>query len=66
MSLDTLNKLEKPTYVVDVDTLPNEQEARNYLNNETGMRTYPKVFIEGNLVGGNSDLQALVREGKLK
>ncbi|KAK9372307.1 thioredoxin-like protein [Lipomyces chichibuensis] len=32
----------------------------------TSQRTVPAIFIGGNFVGGNSDLQALKRNGQLK
>lgn len=35
------------------------------LKNETGWRTVPIIMIKGKLVGGYTDLKALVDDGKL-
>lgn len=31
-----------------------------------GFPTFPMVFVDGTLIGGNAELQPLLREGKLK
>jgi len=51
-------------YVVEVDTLSNEQEVREFLNDKTGLKTFPKNFINGQMVGGNSDLFMMMRNGQ--
>jgi monothiol glutaredoxin len=39
---------------------------RNALKMWTGWPTFPMVFVKGTLVGGASDLEALVASGELK
>jgi glutaredoxin-related protein len=39
---------------------------RNALKMWTGWPTFPMVFVKGTLVGGASDLQALIASGELK
>jgi glutaredoxin 3 len=47
---------------VDVD---GRQELRAWLAKATGQRTVPQVFINGEPVGGFSDISALDQAGKL-
>ena len=39
---------------------------RNALKMWTGWPTFPMVFVKGSLIGGSSDLQALIDSGELK
>jgi monothiol glutaredoxin len=39
---------------------------RNALKMWTGWPTFPMVFVKGQLVGGNSDVQKLIASGELK
>ena len=43
-----------------------EWRPRNALKMWTGWPTFPMVFVKGQLVGGASDLQALIDSGELK
>lgn len=36
------------------------------LYDKTGQRTVPNIFVQGNHIGGNSDLQSLHEQGKLR
>jgi glutaredoxin 3 len=47
---------------VDVDDRP---ELRSWLVSASGQRTVPQIFINGQPVGGSSELDALDRQGKL-
>ena len=47
---------------VDVDDRP---DLRSWLVSASGQRTVPQVFINGQPVGGSSELDALDRQGKL-
>jgi monothiol glutaredoxin len=44
----------------------NEWRRRNALKLWTGWPTFPMVFVKGTLVGGATDVQALVASGELK
>jgi monothiol glutaredoxin len=39
---------------------------RNALKMWTGWPTFPMVFVKGSLVGGNTDVRALIDSGELK
>ena len=43
----------------------NQWRSRNALKMWTGWPTFPMVFVKGVLVGGASDLQALIDSGEL-
>ncbi|HUB06495.1 MAG TPA: glutaredoxin 3 [Myxococcales bacterium] len=42
-----------------------DDEAREKLTAQTGMRTVPQIFVGEQLVGGFTDLDALEKAGKL-
>ena len=44
----------------------NTWRRRNALKMWTGWATFPMVFVKGTLVGGASDVQALIASGELK
>jgi glutaredoxin 3 len=47
----------------EVDLTGKDDEIQK-IKNETGWRTVPIIMVDGKLVGGFTDLQALVNEGK--
>jgi glutaredoxin 3 len=47
---------------IDVDDRP---ELRSWLVSSSGQRTVPQVFINGQPVGGYTDLEKIDRQGKL-
>ena len=44
----------------------NTWRRRNALKMWTGWPTFPMVFVQGTLVGGAADLEALIASGELK
>ena len=60
----TLADLKVDANVVEVDKLPDMAGTKKFLNAKTGFKTYPKTFVNGKLIGGNSDLKELVTSGK--
>ncbi|MEI7515360.1 MAG: glutaredoxin domain-containing protein [Betaproteobacteria bacterium] len=44
----------------------NQWRKRNALKMWTGWPTFPMVFVKGSLVGGATDVQALIDSGELK
>jgi glutaredoxin 3 len=47
---------------INLEDKPEEYDA---LKKKTGLMTVPQIFIDGQLVGGYSELSALERDGKL-
>ena len=48
----------------EIDLTDKEDEIQK-LKNETGWRTVPIIMIKGKLIGGYTDLKALVDDGRL-
>ena len=63
---ETLQELGHRAYIINVDHCENMKEVMYATWARTGLRTYPKIFYNGELIGGNSDLQKLIKEGKFK
>eukprot|EP00523_Entomoneis_sp_CCMP467_P007239 CAMPEP_0168728388 /NCGR_PEP_ID=MMETSP0724-20121128/5658_1 /TAXON_ID=265536 /ORGANISM="Amphiprora sp., Strain CCMP467" /LENGTH=148 /DNA_ID=CAMNT_0008775231 /DNA_START=56 /DNA_END=502 /DNA_ORIENTATION=+ len=52
--------------IVDIDTNPEDgRMIQNLLAELTGQRTVPNIFIDGEHLGGNEDLQEIFEEGNL-
>jgi glutaredoxin 3 len=51
---------------IDIDQLPETTEIQDYLQQLTGARTVPRVFIGGKFVGGADDTVQLHKDGKLR
>ena len=49
-----------------LDQIDDGEEIQAYLAQKTSQRTVPNLFIEQKHIGGNSDVQGLKHEGKLK
>ena len=47
---------------INLEDKPDELKS---LKDRTGLRTVPQIFIDGQLIGGYSELAALDSEGKL-
>lgn len=52
--------------IVELDEVDDGADLQDALEEITGQRTVPNIFIGGKHIGGNSDLQALDASGKLK
>ena len=61
---DTLTKLGCPAYIIEVDNLPNVDAMKAWLKDKNNQGSFPMVFINGQLVAGNSEFQALVSSGE--
>ena len=62
--LTNLNVLSKGK-VVELDKEANGAAIQDMLKTITGQGTVPNVFINGNHIGGNSDVQSLNNNGEL-
>ena len=51
--------------LVELDNLQNGDQVQNALRIKTGQRTVPNIFINGDHIGGNSDIQTLNQNGGL-
>jgi glutaredoxin 3 len=60
---ELLNK--KKVDFTEYNIAKNTSKMEEMLNKSNGMRTVPQIFIGDKHVGGNDELQALERQGKL-
>lgn len=60
-----LDKYSKNYKVVELDEIDNGSVMQRALQEMTGQRTVPNVFINKKHIGGNSDLQSLQAKGAL-
>lgn len=56
----------KKTLVYELDQIKDGSAIQSTLAEITGQRTVPNVWVMGKHIGGNSETQALLRDGKLK
>ncbi|SGZ47450.1 CIC11C00000003301 [Sungouiella intermedia] len=63
---NTVGAITKEAYILELDEIPDGQEIQDALLEITGQRTVPNVFIAGEHIGGNSDVQALSSADKLE
>merc|ERR1712053_14568 len=52
--------------IIELDKVDNGAQIQSPLKDITGQGTVPNVFINGNHIGGNSDMQALEQKGELQ
>ncbi|CAN3375362.1 glutaredoxin-1 [Diutina rugosa] len=56
---ETIGAITSDAYILELDTLDDGSELQDALYELTGQRTVPNVFIGGEHIGGNSDVQEL-------
>ena len=62
---EVFNSAEVKFDVQELDTLPDGGKMQDALQEITGQRTVPNIFIGGTHVGGCSDLQAKIKNGSV-
>lgn len=63
---NTVASITKEAYILELDNEEDGAEIQDALFEITGQRTVPNIFIGGEHIGGNSDLQALQSQDKLE
>ncbi|KHN97290.1 Thioredoxin-like fold protein [Metarhizium album ARSEF 1941] len=63
---ETFKKLGAKIEVLELDQIPDGAELQDALEDISGQRTVPNVYIKQKHIGGNSDVQSLYKEGKLE
>ena len=56
---------DKNVKVFELDRMEEGSSIQSDLQEMTGQRTVPSVWVKGNFVGGNDDTMALFRSGNL-
>lgn len=62
---DILNKHSAKATIIELDNVADGASIQDYLQEVTGQRTVPNIFIDGKHIGGCSDIEALESQGKL-
>ncbi|KAI5458494.1 thioredoxin-like protein [Mariannaea sp. PMI_226] len=62
----TLSSLDADFVVLELDQIADGSDIQDALEAISGQRTVPNVYINKQHIGGNSDVQALVKSGELK
>ena len=65
MAKDMLKSADIKYDLHELDKLPEGADMQNTLQEITGQRTVPNIFIGGTHVGGCSDLQAKIKNGSV-
>ncbi|GLV35930.1 Glutaredoxin 1 [Carabus blaptoides fortunei] len=63
---DSLNEENDRYTVYELDRRNDEELILNDLENLTGSRSVPRVFVNGRFIGGASEIQRMHDEGKLE
>lgn len=62
---NTVASITKDAFIIELDEESDGAELQDALYELTGQRTVPNIFIGGEHIGGNSDLQTLHSQDKL-
>ncbi|CUM49841.1 uncharacterized protein AC631_04990 [Debaryomyces fabryi] len=63
---NTISSITKDAYIIELDEVEDGSEIQEALYELTGQKTVPNVFIGGEHIGGNSDVQELNSTDKLE
>ncbi len=61
-----LDAIGQPYRYLEYGSYFSDWRRRNALKMWTGWPTFPMIFVKGTLVGGSSELEALIANGELK
>ncbi|BGP55871.1 hypothetical protein JCM8202_002296 [Rhodotorula sphaerocarpa] len=61
-----LDSLDEKYDVYELDQMDEGSDWQAYLGDKTGQRTVPSIFIDGEFIGGCSELEGKHRSGELK
>uniref|UniRef100_R4FME4 Glutaredoxin-2, mitochondrial n=1 Tax=Rhodnius prolixus TaxID=13249 RepID=R4FME4_RHOPR len=66
MAKDVFDKLKKSYTSIELDGRDDGDQIQSVLNEITGARTVPRVFVNGECVGGGTDVKSLYENGQLE
>lgn len=65
MAKETFSSIDVNYKSIELDEMEDGRQLQDALNQMTGFRTVPKVFVNGTCIGGGSETRKLNQEGKL-
>ncbi|XP_020285441.1 glutaredoxin-C4-like isoform X2 [Pseudomyrmex gracilis] len=66
MAKEVFDKLKKKYSTIELDDREDAQEIQDVLGELTGARTVPRVFLNGECLGGGTDVKKLFENGELE
>ncbi|KAK9504817.1 hypothetical protein O3M35_009000 [Rhynocoris fuscipes] len=66
MAKDVFNKLKKSYTTIELDSRDDGDQIQSVLGEITGAKTVPRVFVNGECVGGGTDVKSLYENGQLE
>ncbi|KRT78371.1 hypothetical protein AMK59_7534 [Oryctes borbonicus] len=66
LAKEVFEKINKPYTAIELDNRDDANDIQEILEEITGARTVPRVFVNGTCLGGGSDVKALYENGKLQ
>lgn len=66
VSFQQFQKLNFPFLAVEIEDNPDCQEIQDVLGEMTGARSVPRIFVDGNFIGGGSDAEKMFKNGELQ
>ncbi|XP_050444607.1 uncharacterized protein LOC126848083 isoform X2 [Cataglyphis hispanica] len=66
MAKQAFESLKKPYTAIELDNREDAQDIQDVLAEITGARTVPRVFLNGQCLGGGTDVKKLFESGELE
>jgi glutaredoxin 3 len=64
--LQQFKKINVDFLAVEIEDMPECQDIQDALNELTGARSVPRVFVDGKFIGGGTDVKKLCETGELQ
>ncbi|KYN14283.1 PREDICTED: glutaredoxin-C4-like isoform X1 [Trachymyrmex cornetzi] len=65
MAKEVFDSVQKLYTVIELDDREDAQEIQDVLGEMTGARSVPRVFLNGECLGGGTDVKKLLQSGEL-
>ncbi|CAG9797057.1 unnamed protein product [Chironomus riparius] len=65
MAKEQFKKINFEFLAIEIEDRPDCQEIQEVLNEMTGARSVPRVFVDGKFIGGGTDVKKLYENGQL-
>ncbi|XP_070166633.1 uncharacterized protein [Polyergus mexicanus] len=66
MAKEVFESLNKPYTAIELDNREDAQDIQDVLGEITGARTVPRIFLNGECLGGGTDVKKLFDNGELE
>lgn len=66
VSFQQFKKINFPFLTIELENRSDCEEIQDVLGAMTGARSVPRVFVDGNFIGGGTDVEKLYKSGQLE